>query len=75
MDQFATFRRRVYYLGCILLVHFLPLLFFADFADIENVFFWVSLGKTADFEAQMLEGFSGFAEISDFVSKRPVGLL
>ena len=29
---------------------FLPFLFFADFGDIENLFFWESIGKTADFE-------------------------
>ena len=38
------------YLACILLVHFLPLLVVKDFAEIENVFFWASLEKTADFE-------------------------
>ena len=55
---------------------FLPLLVFADFADIENVFFWASLGKTADSEGyKKLESFADFSQISDFIHKPPVGLL
>ena len=40
----------VAYYGRIILVHFSASSGFRRFADIENVFFWASLRKTADFE-------------------------
>ena len=57
-------------IGCILFVR-LPLLFLADFVDIESVFFWASHGKTADLKASKPSAskagrFADFAEISDY---------
>ena len=53
--------------GCILLVHSSGSSVLAEFADIENVFFWASLGINGRFRRlqnllpQKLEGFAGFA--------------
>ena len=51
------------------------------FGDMENLFFWDSLGKNRRFQRlknllpQKLEGFADFSEISGSVNKLSMGLL